>query len=107
MDSLTFHLLEILSHPDAPNPLKISVLKQANKKLLDRVCECCLNTLKGNVKINKNTLHRLKMRQGALGALVDKRNKKDLKKRRKIAAKEQEALSLILRNLKETSKNGQ
>ena len=60
MDKLKKNIktLEILSYCDKTNRNKI--LSSANQDLILCICECVLNSLNGNIKLDKKIVHKLK-----------------------------------------------
>ena len=49
-----------------------AIIKAADKELVDAVCECALNVLKGNVRLTPLQKQRLAKHQRALRALAQK-----------------------------------
>ena len=58
------------------------IIKKADRKLLNTLCECSLNILKGNIALSKPQLIRLKKYKSALRKLVER--KTSLKKKKDI-----------------------
>ncbi len=58
------------------------IIRNADRKLLNTLCECSLNILKGNVALSKPQLNRLKKYKSALRNLVNR--KTSLKKKKDI-----------------------
>ena len=59
-----------------------NIIRKADRKLLNTLCECSLNILKGNIALSKPQLIRLKKYKSALRNLVER--KTSLKKKKAI-----------------------
>lgn len=53
---------------------RINILKNADIKLIDAICECALNTLKGMVPMNSQQKRNLSRHKKLLRALVQKKS---------------------------------
>lgn len=74
---------EMLRFLGNANPTAVkAVLKTASPDLIQTLCECCHNVLKGNVRLNQRQKNQLRRHKLNLRALVAK--KTSLKKRRQI-----------------------
>lgn len=56
------------------------IIRNADRKLLNTLCECSLNILKGNVALSKPQLIRLKKYKSALRNLADRKTSVKKKK---------------------------
>ena len=75
------HLL-YLATPHAP----IELIRKGDRELIDSVCECYLNVLKGNFPLNSQEKTKLRKHKNNLRTLVKKRV--SLKKKKKLYRKE-------------------
>ncbi len=80
-DQLEKHMdmLRVLAKP-SPKMTK-AIIGAADGKLINCLCECALNVLKGNVPLAKCHLTKLKRCRADVRALVNKRNSKTRKKK--------------------------
>jgi hypothetical protein len=65
------HLLKVL-HDSKPG-VRNSILKTANKEVVDTICECLHNVLLGNVKVPPKVFRKLKRNQKQLRVHHSKR----------------------------------
>ena len=75
-----YHWLKVL-HDSKPKTRK-ALLEHSNKELIDTICECLKNILKGKLKISPQVLKKLKRRRRDLEEIQSKKTnikrKKDL-----------------------------
>ena len=76
-----FPLLKWLSEAK-PKSVK-SVLNVVDKEVLDSICECCYNVLKGNVPLKPDQKRKLRRHRGVLRQLSSKST--SLKRKRQLA----------------------
>ena len=62
-----------------------AVMKEASPDLIKALCECSLNILKGNIKLNSSQKKKLALHKNILRTLVSKRT--SMKKRKTILQK--------------------
>lgn len=65
------HYLKVL-HKSKPSVRK-AIIENSNKELVDTICECLHNILKGNVRIPSETYKILKRHQGVVRDLHNKK----------------------------------
>ena len=70
----SFDLLKTLS--ECKRNMRKSILKNADKDLVNSVCEYVLNVLNGNVRLDQTTLNHLVKHKKTLRNLIDAKNKK-------------------------------
>jgi hypothetical protein len=70
-----------------------AILKNADKKLINAICECVFNMLKGNLKVDENTKANLYKYKNILRKLVQKSS---LKTKRKILQQKGGFLQVLL-----------
>lgn len=66
----------------APNSIKKSIISSAPKDLIDTICECAYNLLKGNVSLTSDQYNKLKRYRTQLREL--NRGKTSLKRKRSL-----------------------
>lgn len=71
-------LLEIL--PRCNKKVFNKIIKNSKKEFIYTICECVLNVLKGNIKISKKSLEKLKEKKQILRKLLKKSNIENKKK---------------------------
>ena len=71
-------MLRVLAN--CKSKLRKAILNNADKELVDAICQCVFNILQGNVKLNTKETHKLKSYRTALRKLVDKSSLKTKKK---------------------------
>ena len=64
------------------NKIRKEVLKGVNQELILTLCDCILNCLNGNIKLNDNDILKLKKYKKALRSLISRNQ--TIKKQRKI-----------------------
>lgn len=89
------HFLHILKN--ATPQLRKNILKKANPDLVKALCEICMNTLNGNMKISKSTKSQLKKYKKTLRNLAS--SKLNLLRKRKILIQKGGFLPLLLSSL--------
>ena len=65
------HLLKVLA--ECSPKLRKSILTNASVDLLQSLCECCLNILNGNVRLNSHQKRKLVRHKHKLRALADRK----------------------------------
>ena len=66
-----YHLLATLC--ECKSKVRKAILAEADKDLVQSICECALNVLNGNVTISKQNMDKLKRYKSTLRLLVDKK----------------------------------
>ena len=79
------HLLQVLAK-SKPNVVK-SVIKSADRDLIDTLCECCLNVLNGNVPLAPPQKRKLCKYKTVLRTLAYKKQASQQKKKRSLLQK--------------------
>ena len=82
---------------NSPTKIRKSLLKSAPKKNIRFISECCLNVLKGNVKIKPSAKRRLTPYKSVIRNLV--KPKVNIEKRRKLLVQKGGFLPLLLGSL--------
>lgn len=85
LDAKTANVLHAIYHLSKEQ--RKAVLKKANRKLIKGICECALNTLKGNVALNATQKVKLKKHKSVLRRLSDTKSKGWKNKKRLIVQK--------------------
>ena len=86
------HLLHVLK---SANPkLRTAIVKSSDNELIKTLCDCCLNTLNGNHKINNCLKRKLIKYRGTLRSLSTRGT--SLKKKRLLLAQKGGFLPLLL-----------
>ena len=73
------HLLKVLH--DSKNDTRKAILERANKDLIDTICECIHNILKGNLKVSPDVFRKLKRHQKDIREIYSKKAKLNRKKK--------------------------
>jgi hypothetical protein len=60
--------------------LRDSIIKGGDREFIYSICECVLNVMNGNVKINNHTFNKLKVYKNTFKKLLKKSKLKDKKK---------------------------
>ena len=71
MKNLTYHR-DNLKSTEVDKKYKRIIIKNADKKLIQSICECVLNMLKGNLSIKESDKQKLKKFRKPLHKLVQK-----------------------------------
>ncbi len=64
-------MLSVLSK--APSPMRKQMIQTASKDVIDTVCECCLNVLKGTIPLSKHQKECLAKHRHVLHQMVQKK----------------------------------
>lgn len=67
-----FHHLHVIAN--AKPTLRKAILKNANKDVIDALCSCLYNFMKGNIKTNKNVLKRAQKYKNTLRKVLKPTN---------------------------------
>lgn len=68
---------------DCNKEQRLALLKTADKKLVNYICECALNVLKGVVSLKNNNLQKLKKHKQTLRKLIKNNGQKNTWKAKK------------------------
>ena len=71
-------MLNLLGHCKAR--LRKAIIRNSDKDLVDAICQCVYNVLKGNVDLSESEKHRLVLYKKTLRKLVSKSTLKEKKK---------------------------
>lgn len=82
LDAKTASVLHALYHLSKDQ--RKAVLKKANRNLVKGICECALNTLKGNVPLNAAQKVKLKKHKSVLRRLSDTQSIKGWKNKKRL-----------------------
>lgn len=77
-----------------PLKLRKQLIEKVNNKCIKAICECCLNTLKGNVPLTAEQKKKLSKHKGIIRKLSDR--KLSLKKKRKIISQKGGFLNILI-----------
>lgn len=77
-----------------PKKLRKSLLQKIDSSCIKAICECCLNTLKGNVPISKDQKKSLSRHRKVLRTLADR--KVSLIKKRKLIIQKGGFLNILI-----------
>jgi hypothetical protein len=79
MKQFSYHILRVLKV--ACPKLRKGIISNCDKGLVNDICECILNALKGNIKLTTCSKHKLKKYKTVLRTLIDKSRPLSTKKR--------------------------
>jgi len=77
-----------------PKKLRKQFIEKVDKQYIKTICECCLNTLKGNVPLTTQQKKKLSKHKGALRQLSNRRLA--LSKKRKIISQKGGFLNILI-----------
>ena len=72
------HCLKVLH--DTSKATRKAILSKADEELINTICECLHNILKGKLKVSRDLFKKMKYRQKDLGKIHSKKTKLNLKK---------------------------
>lgn len=87
-----FNQLQLLN--SCPQTLRKDLIKRLPISCIKAICECCLNTLKGNIKLSSNQKSQLRKHKSVLRQLVDK--KKPLFQKRRLIVQKGGFLNILI-----------
>jgi len=85
-------ILKVLSI--GKKPIKKAILEKADGELVTYLCECALNSIKGNVKMPKESIEKFKKSRRIIHKLLEK--KRPIKEKRKILLQRGESILPII-----------
>jgi len=96
MERIEKHLNHLCILKHCKKPMHKSIIQGADKELINTICECILNCLNGNVKLNEKEVNTLAKHKKYLRQLMSKDNKSIKKKKQILVQKGTGFLPIIL-----------
>ena len=96
MERIEKHLNHLCILKHCKQPMHKSIIQGADKELINTICECILNCLNGNVKLNETEVNTLAKHKKYLRQLLAKDSRAHKKKKQILIQKGSGFLPIIL-----------